>query len=165
MSSVTLADAQFIEIPEHKTHFIELFSKQSRGETLETRDQQALEFLVFRIESKKKLITGQAELEASFQRLEASQAQHEAMRARLVRRVEPDIEVFTIPISDVEDDVDASRSCCMLGVACAVIVAVGVALLVLNCMFILSAALMTLSCAMIVKGGLGLGLVYWVECC
>lgn len=50
-----------------------------------------------------------------------------------------------------------SRACCVFGIICAALVILGVALMVLNFMFLMWAPLITLSAALIVNGAFGVG--------
>lgn len=152
--SVTLADIKYVD-DAYKDRFIGLMNKRDAGTPLNSSENSLFEFIAIRIETMKTVERGNRELEHKLSELEASQADF-ALRSRRVREVIPDIE----EISDDEEEEVGSRYCCMLSVACAVILAVSAALLIVS-IFIVSPPLMIFSCLTLVMGASGLGLT----CC
>lgn len=153
MSSITLADAQFIDQTQRE-RVIQIITKRDAGMPLDRLEETLLNGAAKTIEIRKKSLEQSAEftLRQELHQKEALESDWKVLHAWHQLQVESQ----PAPIGNTE-----AKSCNLLCVACTVLLVVGAALLILNGLFILSAALLTISCCMIVMGVGGLGL----NCC
>ena len=153
MSATTLGDANYIDNEQHKRLFTDLHTRKMADPnvTFTAKEQTIYDLMLLRINMKKELERDLPKLKADMDQFERA----DELRQKQVRQVRLE-QPQTQSVSSADEE---SRYCCLLGVAAAVTVAVGIALCVLNVLLILSIPLMTLSIALIIKGGAALALV------